>query len=345
MVNLEASIAVSAHRAGMFVLLRLLVVTLAVGCNDGSAASNSSCPSGASHACKATTGCVGAQQCQSDGTWSACSCGTALDGGTDLPLLGGACSADSGCPAGATCLLPASTAWLGGGPPVGICVADCSADVAICKASFGNAICVSAVRTGASGVRHSLCMPTCSLSAGTSEDFACSRVPSSACDLLDQGTVGFCRPFCIFDRDCPLGHCDRQMAVCVAEAPPEAAAGFGESCDPAAPSCAGVCLNLSPEPATSTVALCTNRCTYGTYTECATDAASPMAGVCVYAPALAAPGNVGYCTPLCNCNADCKATGFVCEAFALKDTQSVLQHVGMCVPTADANNPVASCGT
>jgi hypothetical protein len=330
----------------MLVFFVLLVVATAAGCSNGnSTASNPDCPEGATHSCKSPTGCIGVQRCQSDGTWSDCSCGAGLDGGTDLPLLGGPCSDDSSCPHGATCLLPTSTAWLGGGPPEGMCVADCSADVAICEAAFGNAICVSAVRTGSSGAKRALCMPTCSLSAGTSDDFACRAVPSSACDLLDQGTSGFCRPFCVFDSDCPSGHCDRKMGVCVAEALPPATLGFGESCDPAAPNCSGVCLNLSPKPSTSTVALCTNRCTYGTYTECATEGASPIAGVCVYAPVLAAPGNVGYCTPLCNCNDDCEATGFVCEAFAWTDTQTVLQHVGMCVPTADASNPVASCGT
>lgn len=340
-------------RARQFCLLFVLCVAITtIGCSTNKvvpASNAASCSPFATHSCAGISGCRGVQRCQTEGTWTACDCAAALDN----PLLGGLCDNDTACPAGATCLLPDSTAWQGGGPPKGLCVADCSSDVAICTA-FSAAVCVSALRPGESGTKRALCLPTCDLKLGSATAFACNSVPSSACESLEiaepgRESEGFCRPFCTFDNECPLGHCNRQAGVCVAEALPATLSGFGAGCN-ATSDCDGVCLKLN----SAGTNVCTNRCIYGSSTsdgadlnECGTQGASPRRGVCLYAPRAASPGNLGYCTPLCDCNDDCLASGFICRAFSTDydaAAQYHLGHVGMCIPANGSAGVACSTG-
>ncbi len=319
----------------------LLVATTFLGCgNNASQPTTPTCYLGDEESCEGEGegqgGCIGLRKCNGRGTWGDCVCSTASSN-----VLGGACSDDGVCPVGATCLQPDSTDWLGGGPTIGLCVADCSEDPAICD-GFANATCISADRADSSDGTHALCMPKCDPTVGTKAAYACSSVPSSACEPLGAANAGFCRPFCRFDGDCPSGHCDRQVGVCLAEAAPPHTQAFGDSCDPLAPNCDGVCLQLG-----ANANICSNRCVFGSYSECAIEGASPIAGVCAYPAAQAMPGNIAYCTPLCDCNDDCAASGFVCQAFSATGTQTALEHVGMCVPAQDsmgATQAGVACG-
>lgn len=318
-------------------LFGLLVAISSTGCVDvPQPQTNPECFHGDQDTCVGADGCTGIRQCKSSGTWGSCSCAS-----TAMVTLGGACAEDSDCSTGAFCLLPDSTGWLGGGPPTGICVADCTDDVTICDA-FANGTCVAAERSGV-GVPNALCMPKCDLSDGTAASMVCRTTPSSACEPLDATSEGFCRPFCQFDGDCPSGHCDRQVGVCLADAPAQQPLTFGSNCDPSSPTCDGVCLQLG-----TNASICSNRCVFGTATECAVDGASPLAGVCAYPASEANPGNLGYCTPLCDCNSDCVASGFVCDAFSSTATASILSHKGMCVPAIDSTGSARAgltCGS
>lgn len=321
-----------------FAWVGLCIAITVLGCHDDSATSRPSCVSGAKHDCQGKSGCLGVQECTDDGTWGGCSCEAVIDKG-NLPSVGANCSDDAGCPKGGRCLLPDSQDWLGGGPPEGLCVADCSADVKACD-NFGNAVCVSSLKLGRSGAISALCMPTCETNSGSVEVPACSGVPSSACEPLEGESSGFCRPFCRFDGDCPSGHCDRQVGVCVSEAQSSAGVSFGASCDVDRTNCEGVCVNLSPDP-NAVLSICSNRCTLGTYDECAVAGVIPQASTCAFAVTSSVPGNLGYCTPLCDCNADCPAAGFICRAFSSTGTVETLKSQGMCVPAQAEETGIA----
>jgi hypothetical protein len=320
-------------------------------CSKSNTASNETiamCRANSTTSCTAPSGCRGIQICQADGSFSSCDCAS----DPNAPLLGGPCTDNATCPDGAFCLLPTSTEWLGGGAPQGLCVADCSANIDLCK-GYSGAECVSSLRSAGETPKRALCMPTCNLSVGNKQAFTCNSVPSSACEPLDNtpGIVeGYCRPLCKFDSECTTGHCDRQFAVCVTQSPPATLAGFGDSCKNTS-ECDGTCLHLGGN------GICTNRCIYGyadqygeDITECGLEGAPAFAGVCLYA-ATPAPGNLGYCTPLCDCNDDCLASGFVCRAFSTAGdagTTSVLGHRGMCVAAQDGNgyvSPGTPCGS
>ena len=145
-------------------LFGLSVVTTTTGCGDDAGSESDPCVVGDSQICAGVGNCVGESQCLNSGTWGECNCPTRAQ---ELRNLGGACSGDGGCPTGATCLLPSSSAWFGGGPPQGLCVADCSEGVEACSA-FANAVCVAANREGSLDAPTAWCMPSCDLSAGTS---------------------------------------------------------------------------------------------------------------------------------------------------------------------------------
>lgn len=324
------------------------LIAASVSCSSGDSSPGtptSTCRAASTSSCRAASGCRGVRICQNDGTWSSCDCTS----DPNTPLLGNPCADDTACPGGAFCLLPTSAQWLGGGPPQGLCVADCSTNVDLCKA-YSGAACVSSQQAETETQRRALCMPTCNLNLGTKTDFACSSVPSSACEALvnGKGAEGYCRPFCIFDSECSTGHCDRQFGVCIAEAPAATLLPFGSTCTSAS-QCDGTCLLLNSHGAK----VCTNRCVYGfadeygkDIKECGTQGAPPFAGVCLYATSAAVYGNLGYCTPLCNCDDEC-ATGFVCRAFSTENdagTAAALGHKGMCVPALDGNG-VAALGT
>ncbi|HEY5958788.1 MAG TPA: hypothetical protein VIV60_19640 [Polyangiaceae bacterium] len=326
---------VSTHKA-ISAFLGLCIVITTWSCKRDSNDAVGGCTVGATNTCRSPTGCNGVQQCQSDGTWNTCDCSSA----DDLPVLGGACVSNGECPEGATCLLPDGDAWFSGGPPSGLCVADCTGNPDACQA-FRNGICISAARSGTNN-KHALCMPTCDLTQGNSETPACSAIPHCACEPIESGQAGFCRPFCLFDSQCPSGYCDRQAGVCVSAPPPTHAAGFGESCTPNATDCDGVCRSVSND-----LALCSYRCIFGTSDECAVEGSSPVVGVCAYSGSDIAPGNLGYCAPLCSCNDDCIAAGYRCRAFVNENTQLAYGKTGICVPLAalgDSKDGIP-CGT
>jgi hypothetical protein len=318
----------------LLVVFGLCYLTLSSGCNDQDEGSQS-CAPGESRECG--IGCAGVKRCNDYGLWGDCVCDAEATG-TGPASLGQDCDDDTNCPTSATCLQPSGSAWLGGGPPRGICVADCTANVDVCT-RFRNARCVSSTRAGGDDTPSAVCMPACDLTAGTTANPACASVPFSACDNLNEGTVGFCRPFCRVDSDCPTAHCDRQVGVCIAQLTEAPSVVFGESCEPSQADCRGVCLDLGPTAA-GTSAICSHRCTFGTHDDCSVPGTFPQTAACVYAASFSYPGDIGYCAPLCDCNDDCLASGFVCRAFSTANSQNALGRKGTCVPTNSAETGI-----
>jgi len=337
------SVALSSLRA--LGSLGLLVAVTLSGCgHDDAENGGSDCYFGEERQCTSDDGCVGISACQS-GRWGECGCPEEVpvpSPGVATRRLGNACSGDAECVDGALCLLPSSTAWFGGGPPKGLCVADCSNDKAVCDA-FETSLCVSPVASNAKEAKSAFCMPTCELNRRASDTVNCSLVPASACDRLEGNAGGFCRPFCRFDSDCPSGNCDGRYGSCVSAPAESSPIGFGQSCGAGTPSCDGVCLSLSAGRE-----LCSRRCTAGDTSECADNTQTRRASVCAYqGSASFEPGNLGYCAPLCDCNADCVAAGFVCKAFSAS-TSAALGRVGVCYPSIDSNGalePGVACAT
>jgi hypothetical protein len=303
------------------------MATLVWGCgSDDPGEGYSSCYIGEERSCLDSNGCKGTQTCTAS-TWQACVCNaeSATDGSSASTRLGGACVSSAQCPEGAVCLDPASSSWFGGAPPAGICAADCSVDASLCD-NYEASVCITA------GSGNSFCMPSCSVSAIPSDSSSCSAVPHSACDVLPGQETGFCRPFCMLDGDCASGLCDRRYGNCVSETP-AASVSFGQRCSPDALTCNGVCLQLSPGNY-----VCSNRCVFGSTSECAGTTSTDRLGACAYASSsAAAKGSLGYCAALCDCNDDCAASGFVCEAFSSQATAKTLTHQGMCFPSVDSN--------
>lgn len=116
--------------------------------------------------------------------------------------------------------------------------------------------------------------------------------------------------------------------------PPQRAVQFGQSCKQGESNCNGVCLEIS-----SASSVCTTRCVIGGTGDRIAESAAGSSSVCAYTTGDFVTGNIGYGAPLCNCDDECAASGFVCEAFSSKDMQSQLMHAGMCWPR------VASVGT
>lgn len=304
------------------------------------------CTPGAERACR-TDECDGIQRC--NGTpvgWSSCECdsggGVGGEGGnsgkTDgnpgagaggegaLAVLGSACSADEDCPSGASCLREEGEDLFGGGPPGGVCVAECSEDPERC-AQFDAAVCVSTHRDG--GDAPAYCFPSCAF--GESAAAKCGPRANVACEALTgDESAGYCRPFCTNDEQCPGAYCDRRFGVCAASA--SGGGDFGGPCSPEAEDsgCSGLCVELTDD-----YAVCSHRCSYASTELCSS--ADEQPGLC----ALAAPGggigDIGYCAELCDCDADCAHPEGRCDPFQSEAVRDLVGKAGVCAPTSSGD--------
>ncbi|HEY5955349.1 MAG TPA: hypothetical protein VIV60_02300, partial [Polyangiaceae bacterium] len=200
----------------------LIFGAIFVGCGDDDALEQRvECYLGDEASCTGQNGCPGTKTCSTDG-WAECVCQDTLpnDFTPVQRRLGGTCSSDAECPSEATCLDAASTSWFGGAPPEGICVANCFENAEVCNA-FEASVCVDTNQD------HAFCLPTCSLT-GSLGSARCNEVPFSACDVLSEVSVGYCRPFCMLDSDCSSGHCDRRYGTCVSQPLVTSSVAFGQ---------------------------------------------------------------------------------------------------------------------
>jgi hypothetical protein len=268
---------------------------LATGaCSDTTATVSSGCVAGDTRSCDPDAGCqIAIQECSGDPPgWGPCHCVFSpahdaappppppeVDAG--LPLVGNYCRSDSDCAAGTFCLGRASNSYFGGGPPKGICVADCSADPNVCS-RFASATCL----------RIEPLVPTTDASAdtGTARDAA-----------PNPGDAG--RDSSVPADSSPSDANDGALGPGSEAGPPVTPDAAVDARGGGAPNIADATTRdaRSTPPVRVPTSVCMKTCSLGKGT------AFKCYGAPSVACALYSPGsdNDGICLPLCASNADC----------------------------------------
>lgn len=255
------------------------------------------------------------------------------NGGT-RNTIGGSCTSDRDCKSGLICVSPASNAFGAGGPPNGMCTADCSRDSAAC--TLFDAICITV------NANTAYCFEGCTV--GSSDPNKCGGRLDSACvESVDSGgnpVAGsdFCDPTCATDADCKGRKCDLGTGLCVDVTSGSGVLPLGAECDPnlTPDHCKGACITFQ-----GGVSLCSGVCSLGTI-GCDQDQSNPTPSVACDIPgsATATTGDSGYCATLCDCDGDCLYPGFVCEPFP--QIAEAYGREGQCVPpTGDSGVAVS----
>ncbi|MBK7586084.1 MAG: hypothetical protein IPI67_38605 [Myxococcales bacterium] len=237
--------------------------------------------------------------------------------------LGAVCSADADCGEGLTCLTATSTQIVGQGPAGGLCTKACAADPTVCASIKPSAKCIG-FPDQASTTRF--CLEQCDFGdPGTAKASKChGRVDMGCSPIIIPGlgeAARVCLPNCNSDEDCGTGlFCDPGSGLCSATAP--SGDPVGTPCSQSNDTCRGFCEKLDLPATSGSTTLCAERCTAGAIAESKTSCgwnkatATAAPATCIYYPgAVTVPGfgDRGACGQLCDCNADCKATGLVCQ--------------------------------
>lgn len=251
---------------------------------------------------------------------------TVMDG-----ALGAPCDAVTDCMAGLTCIQASSKALGGRGPAGGLCTASCSedSDCAVwavpgfpvqpaCESVGGSLLCLEGCLNG---VEDS--PPQCHQRG----DFACQKSGRPPPPLASE-TPGECIPLCGFDAQCGARHCNPALGLCQDEA--ITGDPIGASCDPDAsqPTCAGFCDPgaageggdgsssggeiLPVEVFPVGPPFCSQRCVVDGPIGCGWSGKGTPTASCSAVDSTHGPNDVGLCQQLCNCDADCLASGYVC---------------------------------
>jgi hypothetical protein len=257
--------------------------------------------------------------------------GTGTPGLTGVPgtPIGRSCRTDTDCGGGKLfCLTPTSSSSGLGGPPNGLCVADCTANTGGCASIDPLSVCVSF--SAVNGKAY--CLEGCTV--GASSGTKCHDRPDLACDD-STGTApgdGLCVPSCRGDADCGARICDLGTGFCNDRAVLGGTLPIGSSCDPQAATdrCEGACLPLDSAGATG---MCGGLCTLG-IVGCGEDPASnaPLSAACLFDGTVLGKGDtgdIGLCGALCDCDAQCAAKGTLCRPLAAS-LQSGLGRAGYC---------------
>jgi hypothetical protein len=137
----------------------LPALAFGAACSSTTAEVTPRCILGTKRTCDFGPECaVALEECVSDPpVWGDCECtlkkpptpeaSTSEDGSGTPTSLGQACRSDAECAAGAFCLRRSSGYFFGGGPPKGVCVADCSTGPAVCQ-KFPGSACVTVSEPG-----------------------------------------------------------------------------------------------------------------------------------------------------------------------------------------------------
>ena len=326
---------------------------LALGCDTSE---TPTCLTDTSRACSGDDGCHGSQTCAGDPpSWSTCACEAGPspdDAGTQnpssqKPRLGADCQKDSSCPRGAVCSTSLGSAFFGGRPVTGTCVADCSSDTAACKA-FDKAVCVDTARPAgrvreddagveadAGAAPSALCFEGCHV--GGYAAGKCHEAPQIACEPLGTKGAGFCRPVCSTDAECEHGACDRRSGTCI-DAPTRRDATFGIPCDHDNNHCDGLCIDVNEKQS-----LCTHRCVFGSPSSCVDPSAEARGGGCLVVTPGGGIGDIGYCMPLCECPGDCPDKSSVCDPFDDKTLKDTFGTAGVCTAPEIALHEPLEC--
>lgn len=310
-----------------FVFRALLSLSLC-SCS-GAAPADDVCEPDRLRSCQGVNDCVGTQRCTGEASspWSACECLPPDTGEGDAAELGAPCASNEDCPEGAFCLREEGDALFGGGPPSGMCVANCGQSPEAC-ATFSNAVCVEVDAAA-------YCFPSCTF--GPSDVTKCGERTDLACEATtSDGDAGFCRPICTRDEQCSGRRCDRRRGVCSDASNVD---DFGLPCDPDAEEtgCSGVCVTLDDEAP----GFCSHRCLYGDAEACNGDPTNP--GLCAFASPGGSLGDVGYCAELCDCSAECSHSEAQCDPFSSQATRDLLGKAGVCTLADDSETEPLVC--
>jgi hypothetical protein len=261
--------------------------------------------------------------------------GTTGSGGTgtsSLPDLGKACTSNSDCTGGTTCLTASSKIVNGAlGPANGYCSKVCTADADCSSAG----VCLNVAASGATATGY--CFQTCTFggAAGSSKchgrpDVGCLTIQAAdATTTPPTPQLDICYPICSQDSDCPGRKCDLGSALCADTASPGDPLGSHCTVDPdgGASSCAGGCLPIGSGTGTAIAAsFCTMYCVLGNLNSCNWVGAGTALtsggthGVCALASSDAQPGDVGFCTQECDAVSDCNDKtdpGSTCDTSAM----------------------------
>jgi len=226
------------------------------------------------------------------------------------------CITDDDCPSNAFCLVSAEVGY-------GFCLERCiSGSTLITDKCHGRSdmACVSLARpTGSACTRNSDC------------------ASGEVCDTEDRVCVDpfdACWPTCGGDFHCADGmKCDFESGLCVPEDDLPEGEPIGAECDPNADPdpCSGMCLTFIDENSDPLVSTCTAPCTFGYLEGCGWDGTGPAPAVCLFPfDPNGGVGDIGICAQLCDCNADCNHSGFVCLPFNDERIEDVLGRRGVC---------------
>ncbi len=268
--------------------------------------------------------------------------GTGGYGGSDA--LGKSCTTNADCGVGLTCVTASSTALAGDGVANGYCTRTC-AQASDCTAISPGAQCVP---FGAQSFCLQGCDPAASYSCRDRADALCRST-----NIDGSGPIA-CYPQCVSSADCNGRTCDVRTGLCTDQ--PSTGDPVGADCNPNAGTntCAGFCVAFQGYGGGMCTELC-NSNSLGQPGACGSDPTpgSPQQAACIYQASAGNGGNVGICGQLCNCDADCRATGDVCESWAAAGVSNASQFLqafkeaGLCVPGTDPDGGtvpgIASC--
>jgi hypothetical protein len=249
-----------------------------------------------------------------------------------------ACTTDTDCEPGLTCITDTDNdPVFGGGPAGGFCTTACNAD-ADCPDPGDVCLQIDPSQPG----RCTLgCTPGPAVDSVMDlfmslETGKCLGRPDLRCDALKTGG-GVCLPTCGEDAQCEDGRvCDPRLAVCVDQ--PSAGLPTGDLCvETVSPTpCAGVCVGFN-----SGVAMCSSPCVLGGADPLASDnCGGPKNGFCAFRPAPDGAGDTGYCTPSCSAQSDCPTPSFFC--FSVPELTPTL-YVGYCFGADTCPNGQSDC--
>jgi hypothetical protein len=250
--------------------------------------------------------------------------------------FGKPCLKDTDCGGrGIICLPSDSKALGGGGPPNGMCVADCSTDPTVCGKLDPSATCVGFSDTPV----VAYCLQRCVIGTPPTGDEKCHKRLDTACF---QGTsasgAGFCSPQCRNDADCGARKCDLASGLCMDAKDLIGTLAIGSPCDAGLPKdpCRGFCLPLNFNDAGTGPGMCTGFCPLGSL-GCGSDPASPTAAcLFAYTSADEKAGDLGICGQLCDCNDECKTEGRACRPFTDPNEVAAFGHAGYCGGAVDS---------
>jgi len=296
-------------------LVLALALFAGTGCSGKDENPATACAPGRSIACTGAENCEGHQVCLQDGSrYDVCVCAgddPFPSAGPNSGLIGATCADDSDCRAGSSCLASSSTGIEGEGPSAGLCVVECARDAGLCAELDEATTCVILDDRGSTSTSDdaAFCLPTCTLGdPGAGEDKCRGRIDLVCAEETAGTGLGYCRPACRSDLDCGDRLCNLRTGFCTDSAP--AGDPIGSDCDPAAPQCAGGCIEHG-----SSFAECSGVCRLGT-PGCGQDTADgpPFDFYCYLDPAgEGGEGDLGYCAKVCDCNDECGRADAVCE--------------------------------